>query len=166
MWRSTKPIEIKGNAVHIFNPDGSFYAIMAYQSRGTVSFPEGDTQIIIYKGKYRFNNGNLEITEMLFDTYLWRGVSPGKIEHFANSYTAVTDILQTGSKNDVLELIDPDNPLYSFKEKPGWSSFQYNEVFTPTFDIINATHLDIGWYTSLNQKAVRLVVDVSLQKVE
>ena len=139
MWRD--PNVYHPVACQIFYADGSVIAIglteKEYYSWGT---RYTYTVIDVSRGKYRLTGNTLEIFDLTGFTMSSRSVSDLKL--YANNYVDVQIIVNTGSRSEVEQLINPKHTLYAAYKNDEWENWSSR---TDEINILNADSFNTKW---------------------
>ena len=106
MWRSslagTLPAQV---GVVFFNVDGT-YAAMRYRN----------DQFNGYKGKYKLNGNTLEVYDL---SWFQKHNTALSFDHYAETLKEGWDIIDKGTRNEVLAIMDPSHSFWQYYS--GWS---------------------------------------------
>ena len=134
------------DGVYIFDNNGTFImaSIHRYYSIDSVSH---------YKGNYQLNGKTMEFTNMYKysnDLAGWRDVPMNEIDYDALSQKVldIQKIIKTGTRTEVEELINPDNPYYHQKSNQGWKSFASR---SGKIEFTDANHMKTNIMGSMNE---------------
>ena len=145
MWRSIQPSA--GHAVYIFNADGSFAIIMAHQNAFT-----WHTLVNACKGNYSLHGNTLELFDAIVFEKSTANLHSADSLQWIEDYEKIIGIIKTGSKNEVLNLMNPKHLLFDTIEY----SSQWWDTSDKSFDVqIMNGILNITWDIAWTLKEVK-----------
>ncbi|MCL1941359.1 MAG: hypothetical protein FWG09_05400 [Synergistaceae bacterium] len=144
MWRRPSTNGTK-TACQVFYADGSCFAIglrdRSYYSGG---FPYTFKVIDVTRGKYRLTGSKLEIFDVSGFTMDSAHVSYELLKQYAEDRTKIFNIVNTGSRSEVEELLDPKHALYDTYtgELHEWQNWKNRD---DDINIIDADNFETSW---------------------
>jgi hypothetical protein len=139
---------ITKTGVYFFDDDGTFILASIYKYTSNVI-----SAVEHCKGNYQVSGGTMEFTNMYRysnDLAGWRDVPMNEIdgEALAQKVLDIQKIIKTGTRAEVEELINPDNPYYNRKSNQGWKPFASR---SGKIEFIDANHMKTNIMGSMDE---------------
>ena len=126
MWRESHNVTLDTVACQIFYADGSVIAIglskRTFYSYN-VMYNYTYTMIDVSRGKYRLTGNSLEIFDLSGFEMSSMSVLGSNSKLYAENLVKVRNMVNTGSRSEVEQLINPKNTLYVAYENDQWAKW-------------------------------------------
>ena len=143
MWRESYNVTLDTVACQIFYADGSVIAIgLSERTRYNYNVRYKYTMIDVSRGKYRLTGNSLEIFDLSGFEMSSMNVLGSNSKLYAQNLVKMRNMVNTGSRSEVEQLINPKHTLYAAYENDQWAKWSDR---TDKITIHNADYFASEW---------------------